>query len=130
MAQGYNNIIFEGRLPDNDLKSLLSRARGVLFPAYEDFGIVPVEAMAAGLPVVVFNQGGAAETVLPEFGEHITAQTPDELVAAVQRLETKTYDPDALKAHAEKFSEERFRGELLDAIEAAIERGPNRRFIE
>ena len=130
MAQGYNNIIFEGRLPDNDLKSLLSRARGVLFPAYEDFGIVPVEAMAAGLPVVVFNQGGAAETVLPEFGEHITAQTPDELVAAVQRLEKKTYDPDALKAHAEKFSEERFRGELLDAIEAAIERGPNRRFIE
>jgi glycosyltransferase involved in cell wall biosynthesis len=102
----------------------------VLFPAYEDFGIVPVEAMAAGLPVVVFNQGGASETVLPEFGEHIAAQTPDELVAAVQRLEKKTYDPDALKAHAEKFSEERFRGELLDAIEAAIERGPNRRFIE
>jgi len=130
MATGHSNIIFEGRLPDEDLKSLLSRARGVLFPAYEDFGIVPVEAMAAGLPVVVFNQGGAAETVTPEFGEHITAQTPDELVSAVARLEKKTYDPVALKTHAEKFSEERFRGELLDGIEAAIERGPNRRFIE
>lgn len=130
MAAGYNNIIFEGRLPDEDLKSLLSRAKGVLFPAYEDFGIVPVEAMAAGLPVVVFNQGGAAETVTPEFGEHISAQTPDELVDAVARLEKKTFDPEALKAHAEKFSEERFRGELLDGIEAAIERGPNRRFIE
>ena len=78
----------------------------------------------------MFNQGGAAETVTPEFGEHITAQTPDELISAVARLEKKTFYPEALKTHAEKFSEERFRGELLDGIEAAIERGPNRRFIE
>lgn len=130
MAHGHSNIVFDGRLPDDELKKLLSRARGVLFPAYEDFGIVPVEAMAAGLPVVVYNQGGASETVLPAFGEHIEAQTPDELVAAIGRLEKKSYDSNALKAHAEKFSEERFRGELLDFIEAAIERGPNRRFIE
>lgn len=129
IARGHNNVVFHGRLADPDLKQLLSRSRGVIFPAYEDFGIVPVEAMAAGVPVIVYEQGGAAETVLPQFGEQIKAQSVDELTAAVDRLEKKNYDPEALKAHAAKFSVERFQNEIVTFIEEAIERGPNRNFL-
>ncbi|MBI1334588.1 MAG: glycosyltransferase [Armatimonadetes bacterium] len=129
MAAGASNIVFHGRLSDADLKQLLSRSRGVLFPAYEDFGIVPVEAMAAGLPVVVYNQGGAAETVTAEFGEHISEQTPEQLWEAVQRLEQRSFDPEKLKEHAQAFSVERFQREFVEYLELAIERGPERRYL-
>lgn len=129
MAAGASNIVFRGRLSDADLKQLLSRSRGVLFPAYEDFGIVPVEAMAAGLPVVVYNQGGAAETVTAEFGEHISEQTPEQLWEAVQRLEQRSFDPEKLKEHAQAFSVERFQREFVEYLELAIERGPERRYL-
>jgi glycosyltransferase involved in cell wall biosynthesis len=128
MAGGAKNIVFHGRLADTDLKSLLSRARGVIFPAYEDFGIVPVEAMAAGLPVVVYAQGGAAETVTSEYGEHIQQQTGQDIWDAVQRMEKKSYDSTALKTHAHKFRLERFNQELLQYVQSAIERGGHRRF--
>lgn len=129
MAQGMSNVVFHGRLPDDDLKSLLSQSRGVLFPAYEDFGIVPVEAMAAGLPVVVYDKGGAAETVTGEYGEHISEQTPGQLWEAVQRLEKRTFDSDALKEHSKAFSVERFQRELVEYLEQTIERGTERRYL-
>lgn len=129
MAQGMSNVVFHGRLPDKDLKSLLSRSRGVLFPAYEDFGIVPVEAMAAGLPVVVYDQGGAAETVTADFGEHISEQTPEQLWQAVQRLEKKLFDPDQLKERSKAFGVDRFRNELAGYLEQTIERGTERRYL-
>ena len=126
LAEGAANITFHGRLPDDDLKTLLSQSRGVLFPAYEDFGIVPIEAMAAGLPVVVFDKGGASETVTEEYGEQITEQTPEQIVSAIQRLENRHFDPEKLKAHASGFSVARFQQEFLTSIEHAIERGANR----
>ena len=128
-AQGMDNVVFHGRLPDTSLKELLSRSRGVIFPGYEDFGIVPVEAMAAGLPVVVFDQGGAAETVTGDFGEHISEQTPDALWAAVQRLERKAFDPIQLKERSKAFGIERFEGELADYLEQTIERGTERKYL-
>lgn len=129
MAAGMSNVVFHGRLPDSDLKDLLSQSRGVLFPAYEDFGIVPVEAMAAGLPVVVYDQGGAAETVTKEYGEHISEQTPEKLWEAVQKLEKRSFDPQGLKEHAEKFGVERFQRELVEYLELTIERGTERRYL-
>lgn len=129
MAEGMPNVVFHGRLPDEDLKQLLSQSRGVLFPAYEDFGIVPVEGMAAGLPVVVYDQGGASETVTEEYGERISEQTPEQIWQAVQRLEKKTYDPDKLKERAKAFGIERFQNELVDYLEQTLERGTERRYL-
>jgi len=115
-ASGMANVVFHGRLPDEELKRLMGRSRAVLFAAYEDFGIVPVEAMAAGLPVVTYGVGGAAESVLPQFGVHFPTQTVDALVQAIGELEGRTFDPAALKAHAAEFDVEVFRKKYHDTV--------------
>lgn len=116
-AAGMSNVVFHGRISDEALKGLMSRSRAVLFAAYEDFGIVPVEAMAAGLPVVCYAVGGAAESVLPEFGVHFGEQTVNALVEAMAKLEGRTFDVPALKAHAAKFDEEVFRRRYKETVE-------------
>lgn len=116
-ALGMDNVTFHGRLPDADLKQVMARCRAVLFAAYEDFGIVPVEAMAAGLPVVAYAVGGAAETVLPEFGVQFAEQTPGSLAEGIQRLSGRAFDPAALKAHAAQFDVEVFRTKYRQTVE-------------
>lgn len=129
MAAGTANVVFHGRLADDQLSSLLSESQGVLFPAYEDFGIVPIEAMAAGLPVVVFQEGGAAETVTEEFGEQIPTQTPQELADAVRRLQSRDFDAEKLRQRAFEFRYDRFKKELMHHLEQAADRGVKRNFL-
>lgn len=117
-AAGLSNVVFHGRLPDEDLRNLMSRTRAVLFAAYEDFGIVPVEAMAAGLPVVCYGVGGASESVLPEFGVQIPSQTGEAMAAGIEEIRARAFDPAALKAHAAKFDVEVFRREYRETVEA------------
>lgn len=121
MAQGHPNIVFQGRLPDVALKKLMSRSRAVVFPAYEDFGIVPVEAMAAGLPVVAFGEGGAKETVKPEFGVQFTKQTAEAMAESIRALDTKHVDLDAMRAHAKSFDASVFRRRYFELASKAIE---------
>lgn len=126
-AEGDPNIHFHGRLPDAELKKILARARAVVFPAYEDFGIVPVEAMSAGVPVVVLDRGGAAETVRPQDGALFSDSTPEAIADAVRALDDLPFDPEATRAHAHFFSNERFRREYREEIESAAERHLGRR---
>ncbi|QDU27961.1 GDP-mannose-dependent alpha-(1-6)-phosphatidylinositol monomannoside mannosyltransferase [Anatilimnocola aggregata] len=105
-----SNIEFLGRVPDADLPRLYGRAKGFIFPAEEDFGIVPIEAMANGTPVVAFGVGGALETVVEgKTGTFFPEKTPASLVDAVRRFETMKFDPDVIRAQAERFSQAVFR---------------------
>jgi glycosyltransferase involved in cell wall biosynthesis len=126
LAVGYPNIVFHGRLSDADLMTLMGRSRGYLFPAYEDFGIVVVEAQAAGLPVVAYRQGGASETVLPETGVFMDEQTPDSLCEAITAFEQRTFDPEVARNNSLRFSIQTFNLAFTDYAARAIERGPRR----
>jgi glycosyltransferase involved in cell wall biosynthesis len=112
-----DNIVFHGRLPDDQLKVLMSRSRALLFPGYEDFGIIPVEALAAGLPVVAYGEGGALETVREGFGILFKNQTPTGLSEAMRSVRSLNYDPQDLKAHAASFDEQIFRDQYCRFVE-------------
>jgi glycosyltransferase involved in cell wall biosynthesis len=128
-AAAPRNVRFLGRVPDRELAELYARCRALVYPQEEDFGIVPVEAQAAGRPVICYGRGGATETVVPLGGRGgapptgiwFTPQTAEALAAAVSRFEKAQgeFDPAAIRAHAERFGVERFRREIRAAIAAA-----------
>jgi len=99
--------------------SILEHYRGcraLVFPGVEDFGIVPLEAMATGKPVIAYGKGGALETVIDGVtGIHFREQTEAELIAAVQQLETGavSFSPERIRAHAANFDVSRFRDRLM-----------------
>jgi glycosyltransferase involved in cell wall biosynthesis len=96
---------FRGWLSDAELRSYYQRCRALLFPGEEDFGIVPLEAMAAGCPVIAYRKGGALETIAENrTGVFFDNQAPQSIVEAVQRFERMPFDAAAISAHAERFS--------------------------
>jgi glycosyltransferase involved in cell wall biosynthesis len=112
------NIQFTGHVDDREFADLLSRARGLIMPMEEDFGMVSVEAQAAGAPVVAFAAGGALETVVPgETGVFFPRQTPAALAAAVETCETLEFQTQALQAHAARFGVETFNAGMDAALE-------------
>jgi glycosyltransferase involved in cell wall biosynthesis len=103
------NVELRGRVADDELDRLYAAADAVIHPAVDDFGIVPVEALAAGRPVVAFAEGGARDSVRePETGALFTEPTPEALRAAVTRLEGMRFDPARLRAAALRFDQAEF----------------------
>ena len=106
-AQSTNTIEFLGWQPDAVIRDHLRRCKALLFPGEEDFGIVPVEAMACGTPVIAFGRGGATETVVDGVtGAFFAEQTPDCLASAIETFERNAdrYDPAAARRRAEAFA--------------------------
>jgi glycosyltransferase involved in cell wall biosynthesis len=102
-------VEFLGSQGDDVVTDLMQRCRAFFFPGEEDFGISPVEAMAAGAPVIAFNRAGATETVLDgETGMLFPEQTVDSVIRAVEQLEAGTWPADRNRARAEDFRPERF----------------------
>lgn len=103
---------FLGKVPFETLKSHMARCKALIFPGEEDFGIIPVEAMASGRPVVAYGRGGACDTVIDgETGLLFRDQSVEGLMAAVVAFEAAGLgqaDPAALVRHAANFSETRF----------------------
>ena len=115
-------VEFLGYVPDAELNDLLARCKAFIFPGLEDFGIAPVQAMAAGRPVIAFGAGGALDTVLPgKTGELFPEQTVESLAAAMQSLDAATYDPAILRTHAERFDRRIFEREMQSFVEQAYE---------
>ena len=91
------------------MRTLYAGAKALLFPGLEDFGIMPVEAQAAGTPVIAFGQGGALETVRDgETGLFFREQTVESLCAAIEEFEGRTWDPGKCRANATRFSPREF----------------------
>ena len=124
------NVEFTGFLSDAALADLYARCRALIYPQEEDFGLVAVEAQAAGRPVIAFGRGGATETVRPldasgsnsATGVWFDAQQPEALVAAVQRFirVEDRFDPVYIRHHAERFSAGRFRSEMRAAVASGL----------
>jgi glycosyltransferase involved in cell wall biosynthesis len=98
-----------GSQPFDVLKRHYARCRALVFPGEEDFGMVPVEAMASGRPVVAFGRGGTTETVLDGVsGVFFAEQTVEAISDAVKRLSAMEIDPQRIATHASQFSRDRF----------------------
>jgi glycosyltransferase involved in cell wall biosynthesis len=121
-ATGHERIELLGRVEDAERDALMGGARALLFPGEEDFGIVPVEAQAAGLPVIAYRVGGAAETVVDgATGVLFDQQSALGLADAIERFEGIELDERSIRANAERFGRERFRDEMAGAIERAAD---------
>lgn len=93
-----------GDASDAVVEQALGHAKGFIFPAEEDFGIVPVQALAAGAPVIAYGKGGALDIVQDgESGVLFHEQTVDAVVAAIQHAETRTFLPGTLRRKARRF---------------------------
>ncbi len=99
------SVRFLGHVDRPSLLDLFARCHAYLVPGVEDFGIAPVEAMAAGKPVVAFRAGGATETVVENLtGVFFDEQTPAALSLAIKALDQAAFDPGAIRRHAETFA--------------------------
>lgn len=114
---------FLGRVSDQELRSLYSRARALILPAEEDFGLVPLEAQATGTPVVAYDAGGARETVIDgATGIRFRPQTVEGLAAAIERSALVSWDRARIQAQAARFDAASFRRRMRHLIEESLER--------
>ena len=98
-----------GYVSDEQASYILNRARALIHPQYEDFGMTTLEANACVVPVVAYNKGGAQDTVIDgTTGVLFDEQTVNSLVEAIQRVDTVRWDGQKLKTHAQRFSKEVF----------------------
>ena len=104
------NIEFLGLVSDDILPDLYAKAQALIFPQEEDFGLVLVEAMASGRPVIAYPVGGAAETVIPgETGEFFTSQNWESLLDTVLHFNYENWDSGKIREHAAKFEAQIFK---------------------
>jgi len=121
------NVVFTGRVDESTKKQLLGSARGLIFPAEDDFGIVCVEALAAGAPVVALGKGGAPEIVRDGVdGALVPEPDPEQFAAAVDRVAARPWDPEALRASARRFDLPRFQERIRAIVARAYQAGRGR----
>jgi len=113
-------VSFTGWVSDREIRDLYGACAGVLFPGEEDFGIVPLEAMASGKPVIALARGGALETVLERPGLRTGVLFPEptvpSLVEALRAFRAREFDPEALRRFALGFDREVFKRKMQEYI--------------
>ncbi len=111
-------VEFLGFVPDEELPHLMAKCKALIFPGLEDFGITPVQAQAAGRPVIAFRGGGALDTVIPTVtGEFFSHATVDSLKEVWRNFDPDAYNPEEIRSHALRFDTSIF----IERIRAYIE---------
>ncbi len=121
------NVKLLGKVSAEQLRELYQNARALIFPAEEDFGIVPVEAMACGTPVIAYGRGGALDSVVEgKTGLFFDEQTSSAIRATVDLYEKQIsqFDPNMIREHAQAFGAERFRREFAKCVDRLLQ-GPS-----
>ncbi|HEV7215447.1 MAG TPA: glycosyltransferase, partial [Chloroflexota bacterium] len=113
-------IEFPGHVERPALRALFAGCRALLWPGEEDYGIAPVEAQAAGRPVIALERGGVLETVKPgTTGVFFAEQTVEAMVGAIQQAEATAFDATAVRQHALQFDTAVFKERMLQALNRA-----------
>lgn len=113
-------VEFLGYVPDEQLPDLMARCKAFLFPGLEDFGITPVQAQAAGRPVIAYGGGGALDSVIPgKTGELFDEMTVESLIAMLSDFDTNRYTPTEIRAHAEQFDTRVFNQQISAYVDQA-----------
>ena len=112
-----SNIEFTGWIDNTTLRNYYNRCKGLIFPGEEDFGIVPLEAMACGKPVIGFARGGLTETLKEGVnGIFFSTQTPESILEAVEKYERLSFNPDQIRESILPYSRNRFKTNMSELI--------------
>lgn len=115
-------VRFEGRVGDEEVYRRLAGCRAFVFPGEEDFGIAPIEAMAAGRPVVAYEAGGALDSIVDGVtGRFFAPQTADALASRLSQIDPADFDPRAIREHALRFDTEHFKEAFADYVVRAYD---------
>ena len=118
------DITFLGYVPDADLPDLMARCRAFIFPGEEDFGIAPIQAMAAGRPVIAYAAGGALDTVIPgQTGALFTEQTAAAIMETVRAFAPQEIAVATLRAQARRYDVDVFRRRITDFVAQKVDGG-------
>ena len=116
-ALANDNIKFLGYVPDEELPDLMARCKAFMFPGEEDFGIAPIQAMAAGRPVIAYAGGGALDTVIDgQTGVLFKEQTVEGIIDAVEGFDPNSVSPLTIRQHAEQYDTAVFKQKMHDFI--------------
>ncbi len=122
MLKARKNIEFLGRASDEDVQKHMSRCQALIFPQEEDAGIVPLEVMASGRPVIAYGAGGATETVVDKVtGVFFDDQTPQSLIKAIKSFRDIKWKPHTIREHALGFDNSIFRSKIKNFVKTSFD---------
>jgi len=118
VAMAKPNIEFLSRLTDSELADYYGNSRALIFPQYEDFGLVAVEAQALGTPVIAYRKGGSLDTVVDhKTGLFFDNQNEESIIDAIKRFEKLSFSKSEIQKNARRFSKRNFQKEFIKLIE-------------